>query len=213
MGGNEEGCPLTGELIKEANDPAGGFGIQISRRFIGKDDLRGISDSTGNGDPLLFASGQFFSPGGIFSGQVELVEQFSGPLLNEGFGTVDYFHGNSDIVRHGPVGEEFEILVGHADLAAQEMDVSMRQFGNIDSRNIDHALGRLFHAADQPEQGRFSGAAHSGEKNGFPSVDGEGDIRNGLDIGRVDFAHFDKIYYGVGIVCFLVHRFATAVVE
>ncbi len=60
VGGHDEsGIALGAKVGEKFDDFLAGMGIEVAGGFVGKDEVRLIDQSAGNGDALLLAAGQF----------------------------------------------------------------------------------------------------------------------------------------------------------
>ena len=55
------------ELFEQMHDFSGEFGIEVTGRFVRKDDRRFVDDSPGDADPLLFATGEVYRKEFLFA--------------------------------------------------------------------------------------------------------------------------------------------------
>lgn len=111
---------------------------------------------------------------------------------------MDYLHANGNVVGHVSVGQQFEILISNTDFAAEEMDATMVQFAKIKAGHIEHALAFFFHATDELYQGCFTCTAYASEVDHFSFGNAKGNIREGLDIGRIKLRYLDQFNNGRG---------------
>ncbi len=60
MGGHEDRDANFVELLQDVENLPGVVGIEVPGGFIGEENGRSGDDRTGNADPLLFSTGEFF---------------------------------------------------------------------------------------------------------------------------------------------------------
>ena len=58
VGHHDNGCSLLVQLGQQVHDFRPVFGIEVSGRLVGKDQLGPCHDGTGNGNPLLLSPGK-----------------------------------------------------------------------------------------------------------------------------------------------------------
>src|SRR5581483_1138974 len=85
------------------------------------------------------------------------------------------------VLQHGQVGEQVELLEHHADLAADRLDVFQLR-GQLDAGDGDAAALVLFQPVDAADHRRFAGARGAADDDLLPPADGQVDVPQHMEI-------------------------------
>ena len=159
VGDHHDGGAGGVEALEELEDFVGRFAVQVAGGFVGQDDGRFVQQGAGDGDALLLAAGElvghFVRLGGHADGRKDLGDAAVNlPFFFPAGSAEDEFQ----VVLHGAVCQELEVLEHHADAAAEVGDVPGVEAGEVE------AAGRCFRAGahrvfrdDGADDGGFAG--------------------------------------------------------
>ncbi len=153
VGGDEKGgVVFFVDFFEELDDFGAGFFVEVAGGFVGEDDFGVVDEGAGDGDALFLAAGEGFCFVVFFVGEFDFGEEF--------VDVVDFFAvkvgGEEDVVEDGEVWFEVEFLEDEANFFAVEGD---------------RAFGGFVEAADELEEGGFSGAGRSDDGDEFTGFD------------------------------------------
>ena len=111
VGDDDHRHVLRGEVTDDLEDLSGQLGIERGGRFVKEQNLRVHCQCPRDGDALLLSSGELIRVGVLAVGQSHLAQQFAGGrhhlvLL----ALLDQQRRFGDVLEHGVVGEQVEIL-------------------------------------------------------------------------------------------------------
>ena len=143
-------------------------GVEIAGGFVGVEDAGIVDEGAGDGDALLFAAGEFGGEVVEAFGEANAVEE----LASAGFGIAFADPGGEeDIFQSGEFGEE-EVVLEDKTHAAVAQGGAVTGVGVVKGFAVDEdvAGGGTFEAAEDIEQGGFTGAGSTAEKDFFSSI-------------------------------------------
>ena len=85
------------------------------------------------------------------------------------------------VVEHGQVRKQVEVLEHHADLAAHLVDV-LEVVGELDAVDDDAALLMFFEAVDAADQRRLAGARRAADDDPLALRDGQVDVLEDMEL-------------------------------
>lgn len=155
--------------FEKRNDAVRGAVIEVAGRLVGKEDFGGSDESTGEGNALLLATGEF--AGAVMAAGAEAdFGQFFGCLLRglRGRDAADEKR-HHDIFEGGEFGEQVVALPDEADLAITEVaERGVGELGDVLRSEEDAAGGGAVETAEQVQEGRFTGAGFADDRDSFP---------------------------------------------
>ena len=102
-----------------------------------------------------------------------------------------------DVVVHGPVRKQLEVLEDHADVATVERDLLARDRRKVAAGDADRAVGGLELLDQKPHHGRLSGAGGADQEDEVLAVDGEGRLVEPEGAGAVLLRDSAELDHGV----------------
>ncbi len=112
--------------------------------------------------------------------------QFLGLLFRR---AADPDRAERQVLEHGEVREQVEVLEHHADLAANFLDL-FQVVGQLNAVDDDLALLMLFQAVDAADQGRLAGPGRAADDDAFAGFDVQVDVFEDMEFA-VPFVHGD----------------------
>ena len=158
VGDDEHGHAAYGQLLHHVEHLFDHLGVEGGGGLVEEHDFGLHGERAGDGDALLLAAGELAGVlVGLF-GDADAVEQAHGRLLRLlllHLAHVDRREG--DVLDHGQMGEEVELLEDHAGFGADLLDVA-HVAGQWDAVDDDFAGLVLFKTVDAADKGGFAGA-------------------------------------------------------
>ncbi len=155
---------ITANGKKELHDFVGSIGVEVSGRFIGKNELRIIEERTGNVDPLLLAAAHLMGHFKPFALEPYLTQNtfnfFLDKRLVRPAGSFQY---KFQVVVHITIGEQPEVLEDDTQVAPQLRHVLPFQSFQIDIRNRAFSFCEGDVAIERFKQAAFAGAGLADE--------------------------------------------------
>ena len=116
VGDDHHGHVLGGEVADDLQDLAGQLGVEGGGGLVEEQDLRLHGQRTGDGHALLLTAGELVGVGILAVGKAHLLEQL--PCVGVDLvlrALLDQNRGLGDVLQHGIVGEEVEVLKHQAE--------------------------------------------------------------------------------------------------
>lgn len=179
MAANNDGRPLSVNLLKNADDFKSEFGVQIARRLIRQKNLRVVHHSPGYGHALLFSVGEVgrILPHLLMEiNQPQGVENSAADFLNR---DSENMEADGNIVKDFFMEEKAEVLENDAHRPPQPVDLVVGKTQDINAVDDDLAPSRQDLTENDFEESRFSRAARPGDKPKVSSFNVEADIEQG----------------------------------
>ncbi len=129
------------------------FLIQVAGRFVSQEYLRIVDQRPGQGNPLLLPAGQSQRRCVYLVLKAHLLEDMICLLADILFTPAEHFQRNGNVLQHGPIGEQLEILEYHADVAAQVRNLGRGEAGNVLTVNHDLSTGGFQCDIEESEEG------------------------------------------------------------
>ena len=186
--------PLILQLAKDAEQVIGLRRRQNPRRFIENKDVSPAVERFQDFDALLQPDRQFLDQGvRIDLQRIFLFQplQLDAGLGNAGIEDLAFLGAEHDILKHGEILDQHEMLVHHADAAGD------RRVRILDRHSLavddDIAPVGLVEAVEDRHQGRFSGAVFTDNAVNGALANGQVDILIGMDKAKalVDATQLD----------------------
>ncbi|EKU46918.1 6-pyruvoyl-tetrahydropterin synthase [Brevibacterium casei S18] len=175
-----------GDVAQHCEDVADELGVEGRGDLVEEEDLRAHRQRPGDRHPLLLTAGE---PGRVLVGllaQPDAVEQRPGicdRLVLRLPQHVD--RGFDDVLEHGHVGEEVELLEDHADARRHLPGRLLRQLdalavplleGQRHAVDVDVSARELLERHDEPKDRRLARTARSDEGDPLTGSDGEVEV-------------------------------------
>lgn len=180
----------------------GVVGVEVSGGFVGEEDGWGGDDRTGNTDPLLFTTREFFREAGGFVLESDHFEGGGEPTIDFGTAVALCPKDKGDIFGDGATGEEFVVLEDDAEGAAQGGEFVAFEGVEVNFVDPDVAAARGIFAIEEFEKGGFARAGGACEKVKVSSENIHGEVAEGFGAVTVSFANVveadDSIAFGGG---------------
>ena len=182
------------DVLDEAQDGAGGGGVQGGGSLVAQQDLGVGGQGAGDGDALLLAAGELGGIGVRLVGKSHHVQKFQRPLFGFGRGDTGDLHGEADVFEAGALHEQIELLEDHADGPAHLQKRPGGQGGHVLAVDDHMAGGGLLQQVDAPDQRGFAGAAHAHDAEDVPGLDGEAHILQGVKLTLAGGEGFGQVF-------------------
>ena len=165
--------------------------VEVAGRLVTHQKRRAVHDGARDGHALLFAAGQ------LVGALVELVlqtdeAQHLGYLrLDDVAALADYLERERDVLEHGLVRQQLEVLEHAADVAAQVGHAPVAHGGQVLVRDVDVALRGLHLSDEHADERGLAGAGMAHEEDELARVDLQGYIvkRRLVRLSRVHLRH------------------------
>jgi hypothetical protein len=188
VGDHDDRLAAFGDLLEDIGDEFGVSAIEVSGGFVGEEDGGFVGECAGDGDALLFAAGEAIGFAFEFVGEAKIFEEVCGAVHGEGaFEPGEFEHWECDVFLGGEFLEEVMELEDEADfLVAEDGEFDVAEGGGIGTVDEDAAgwfeglavvvvLGGSIEAAEEVEEGAFTGAAGSYDGDIITAGDSDGD--------------------------------------
>ena len=107
VGCHDQCCFLfDAQLAEQFDNSFTGLGVEVAGRFVGKDQERVVDDGSGDGDALLFASGEFGGSMGESFAESNAAEESFGPGFALGGWSSSHAAWQGDILDGGEFWKE-----------------------------------------------------------------------------------------------------------
>src|SRR6266542_1075675 len=176
MGDQDQAGSVMGGRVQHVDDEVAGLGVQRAGGLVGEQHLRLAHQCSGDGYPLLLATGE---PGRTLLGQVGYAHPFQRrhhprPALAPGQPALPVHQGHRHVLRRGQVFEQEEALEHKAELgAAQRRGPAFGQPGDVPPAEGVPAAVRAVEQADQAQQRALAGARATQDGHALSTVDGQ----------------------------------------
>ena len=188
VGDHQHGDAGVGQLLHQLQHLAHHLRVQGAGGLIEQDHVRVHSQSAGNGNALLLAAGQALGVDVGLVGQTHTGQQLVGALGN-GFLVLQFEQAGSQfqVLLHGQVGEEVEVLEHHAHLLAHSVDVGIV---HLHAFKLDGAGGGDLQPVQAAQEGGLAAAGGADQTHHVAAVD-------------VDVDALEHVQGGGGLLCAL----------
>ena len=168
VGDHQHGDAGVGQLLHQFQNLAHHFGVEGAGGLVEQDHVRVHGKGTGNGNTLLLAAGKALGVGIGLVGQTHTGQQLVGALGN-GFLVLqlEQAGGQFQVLLHGQVGEEVEVLEHHAHLLAHSIDVDII---HLDAFKLDGAAGGDLQPVQAAQEGGLAAAGGADQADHIAAV-------------------------------------------
>ncbi len=188
MGDHDDGhAELRSEFAEEREDGFAGGGIEIAGGLVGEKNFRAIDEGAGDGDALLFATGEFRGAVAEAVREANALEGFADAGGTLGAVDLGQAKWQLDIFFERHAREKVERLEDHSNgVAAVAGEIEGIERGDIPAVGKDGAGSGAIQAGDEIEERGFSRTGGAEESEEFVVGYGEGEFVDGADRS---FAH------------------------
>ena len=130
--------------------------VEVSGRLVGDQDHRPVDERAGDRDPLLLATGQLVGHPVALAVEADQLQGLGDRAPDVAARLADHLQGERDVLRHGLVGEQPEVLEDGADLAAQPRHLPPGQPVDLLAGDVDPTLGAARLAQHEAQRGRLA---------------------------------------------------------
>ena len=171
MGDDRHGHAVLGQIPHEIQHLAHHFGVKGGGGLVEEHDLRIHGQRPDDGDTLLLTTGEHVGILVGLIGQTDTLQQGARLGFRLGGGLfLQRYRRQRDVLEHGLVGKQVEMLEHHAHLLAVEVDVH-RLAGQIHAVEEDGAGGRLLQHVQAAQQRGLAGTGGADDGHHLALVD------------------------------------------
>src|SRR5712691_245433 len=176
VGRHQDGGAPCIDLEEQLNDLPRGGRVQVSRGLISEKNLRVMNECPGDRDALLLAARKLVRVLGLLAFQPDDAQHLLDLRLEMAQGALGHAEREGNVLEHGQVGQQLEILKDHAHLPPQVREVAPLETAQVLPLDIDGAGGRLLLADQEADQRRLTGAAGTDEEDEVLPGNSERDV-------------------------------------
>ncbi len=204
VGNDQHGHARAGQFYHHIEHFFNHFGVKGRGRFVEEHDFGLHRQGAGDGDPLLLAARELTGVLVGLVGDAYPFEQLQGGFFGFFFAPFAYLNGSQgDVLEHGQMREEIELLEDHTGFHANQLDV-VGIIVEFDAIHNDGAALVFFEPVDGANEGGFARARRPKDDNDLAFADFKIDIFEGLEV-PIPFADiFADDDWGAG---FFAHDF------
>ncbi|MNF70462.1 hypothetical protein D3C84_523730 [compost metagenome] len=147
------------------------FLVQRAHRLVEQQQLRALGQGAGQGHALALAAGQLVRLALGVLAHLHQLEHLGDPRVDLLPGHLVLFEAEGDVVGHAHVREQRVGLEHHVD-----RPLVGRQVGDVLAVEVDAPLGRPFETGEHAQQGRFTRARATEQREYLAFVDGQRDV-------------------------------------
>lgn len=162
------------DVFEQAEDVDRQLWIEVTRRFVRKNQGRFAHDGSRDRDTLLFTTGQPLGLLRAFPRQTYAFERFADASTHDFRRQSDDFERDGDVVGDSPARNELEVLEDVADVAPQRGNGLMLEATDIATEKKDASFICLLDAVDEPQQRTLARTRGSRDENELTTLDGQG---------------------------------------
>ena len=171
--GDDHGRPRAVDAVQQLHDPDRGLGIEVAGRLVGQQQRRVVDERARHRDALLLAAGELVGEVvqlGRQAGQAQDVRHLGADLLARAAGDLQRI---GDVVVHGAVGQQLEVLEDDPEVAPEERDLLARDLGQVAPGDADRPGRRLELLDEQAHDGRLARPRRADEEDELAAPDRE----------------------------------------
>src|SRR3954469_25788229 len=191
VGGHDDRRPRAVDPVEQAHDPDTGRRVEVAGRLVCQQDRRPVDEGPGDGDPLLLAAGELVREAALLAREADEVEHLRHGVRDRVPGLADDLQGERDVLEHGLVRQQPEVLEDDADLAAQLRDLPVREPPDVLAGDVNDAARSALLPQDEPQERRLTGPGRTDEEDELALDDVEAHVVDrgprgpGVDLGDV----------------------------
>ena len=136
VGHHDNGDAGVVELLENAHDFDGRFGVEVAGGLVGQEQLRAVNQGAGNGDALLLSARELVGQVVVAGGQTDDLEGMHGSLAHffRGDAPRGVEHGQLDVFERGGAREQIEPLEDKTELLVAHVgELVAVQFGDVNA--------------------------------------------------------------------------------
>ena len=161
VGNNDHGHAVVGQLLHDFKHLTDHFRVKRRGRLVEQHHIRIHCQRTRDGDTLLLTAGKLRRIAVRLVRQTDTRKQLERTLVRLFIGhDLELDRCQLDILAHGQVREQVELLEHHAHTAAHQIDVRVLG-GNVLSLEDNLAAGRLLEQVQAAQKGRLARAGRA----------------------------------------------------
>ncbi len=185
MRGQEDDGPRPVDPFEEVDHLPRVLWIEVAGRLVSNENPRGVDEGPRDRRSLSLTATELVGvqPGSL--GKTDQGEDPRDPRGDLGAGHVAHFEREGDILAHGLVRQEPEILEDNADFAPVVRQIGWSELGDVAVDDSDRTVARLLLGDQESNQRRFAGAARADNRDELTGVDGEVYVAKRYDRLRV----------------------------
>ncbi len=173
VGGDEHRGAGAVDPVEQPHDVDRGLGIEVAGRLVGEQQRRVVDERPRDRDALLLPAGELV--GHVVqlrrqAGQPQDVRHLGADLLA---GAARHLQRVGDVVVHGAVRQQLEVLEDDADVAPEVRDPAARDLRQVVAGDADRAVGRIELLDQQAHERRLARAGRADEEDELAAVDRE----------------------------------------
>ena len=170
---DRHGHAVGGELAHEIEHLADHFGVERARRLVKEHYVRLHAQRADDRDTLLLPAGEHIRVLVCLVRKTDTLQKLHAAHFRLVLGFELERHGREcDVLHHGLVREEIEVLEHHAHFPPVEVDVHLL-VGDVHAVKKDMAGGRRFQQIQAPEQRGFAAAGGADDRHDLAGRDSE----------------------------------------
>ena len=162
------------DALEQAHDLQRTRGVQVARRLVGDDGAGVVDECAGDGHALLLAAGDLVGVAvGLFL-KPDKLQHIGNAVLQLPRRRPHRPHGQRQVVPHGLIADQAEVLEDHADRPAHIGDLFFSDAAH--GKAVDHHAAGGGHdlAGQELDDGGLTGAGGPHQKDEFSVVHGKG---------------------------------------
>lgn len=197
VGRHQHGDADLVELFENVDDAFGRDLVEVGGGLIGDENCRPVDDCPRDREVLLLATRQRQRTELFARQQAYFVECSARPFCRIARGRAGDQQGKHDIRQHAAIGEQMGVLKDQAETASQIRDGMGTDAADVEFMDHHFAASRGLDRSQNFQQGGFSGARVTREKDEFPCVNPQSNAAQGDVPARVGFMNLvevDQIY-------------------
>src|SRR5450830_1581907 len=176
MGSHEDGGTLTVSVMEDLDDLLSIAQVEVPGRLVREDDVRFCDERASEGNTLLLSPRQRTAPTMLVSREADLVQVLVHFLADDPFAHASDSQRQLHVFIHGAVEEQHVVLEHHAHSPSQRRERAAMSRRRIRSIYQDGAIRRPFSTIDKSQNGAFSCARFTCQKDELARAYLESDI-------------------------------------
>ena len=185
VGGHHHRRPGAVDAIEEPHDPDGRGRVEVSGRLVGEQDQRAVDERAGDRHPLLLAAGELGREVVGLLREADEVEDLRHLCAHDVLRTPDHLERERDVLVHGLVRQELEVLEHAPDVAPELRHLPRAQPADVAAGDQHAAARGDLVAQQQLQEGRLARPGRADEEDELALQDLEREVPQGDDIAFV----------------------------
>ena len=176
VGGHDDRGAGAVDPVEQADDVEADRAVEVSGRLVAEQDLRPVHHGPGDGDALLLTAGELVGEALLLAFQADHLERLGHELADQVARLADHLQRVRDVLVHGLVRQQPEVLEHRAHLAAQPWHLPTRHRAEVVPGDEDGALGGRLLAQGEAQHRRLAGARGTHDEDELAAVDVDGHV-------------------------------------